>query len=993
MPDEVVISDGSIDFSGGVSSLQTPTVTSGENPNGLERNQLAWLVNGTVRDGGITQRGTWQQKGVISAAGGLWQGSVFGQPDTTAANPKPFKITMISGHVIWTDPDFSSDPVDLSEAYGLYMPANQPKAYFCQAENYLIIQSGDNQTLPLFLDCNTLILTRSNGITGSTVQGQAGAQFYAIPTPAWVTPAVGQTTAYINIGGIYPGNLYDNVSVANHLGVLVGTFRVTSITPTSFALLVLTLSGAPGTQAADTYTFTDILPASTSATVALSAGAWTVPAPGDQVTIQLQSRYIGSVGDTITIKTADAVTNYGSFKVISFTVSGLLRIQTVSTTYSGQSLYNGEYQMTVTAARGGYYNVTAINPRWPTIPPIGQSVTYYGSYLAVSASPIVGDIISVNNSDSSGDVTGYFRLTGFAPGASGFATFTLLNIGCLFYGELLQGTFVCTVSVPPTLPQYGYTPVQNTTINTVPWTVPPAGATVSLDLFWNYSGGNPDWYPGSVGDSVTLPGGLGNWTVVQFSPAGNITLQNVTGPVGMVVTGPVVGTLTINSAPGLANSGINQLPAATAMGYYMGRVFYANGDLINGGDIVGGPSGTSAANFRDAVLSVTENPLVLGGDGFKLPTQSGDITAFAVSNNVDEDLGQGLLFAFTLRAAYAMTVPISRTDWIAANSSNQPQIVQVMFRDGAVNDWSITLVNGDVFFQTWQPAIQSLIQATRYFGEWANVPISTNIQRILNFENVTLMGTASGVLFNNRMYQAVLPAATPAGTIFQAVAPLDFAPISTLQGQDPPNWEGHAEGLQWLMLLEQGFGNLDRMFGVVLSTAMPGQIELWEYSDYGQFENGDNRVTWQIEFPAFEFHNILQLKELIGGEIWVDRLFGTVEFKMEWRPDSESCWSPWAEWQECVARNSAENPGSPVSYPVQYQEGFRQTMELPAPQPSCNSSTGRPSTMGFQFQPRLTITGFCRVRGMWLHANPRKRSLYDSLVKMITNFTKGLLNW
>jgi hypothetical protein len=51
----VIITDGSIDFPG-VNSVCVPTIQSERNPNGLARNQLAWLDNAGVRDGGILPR-------------------------------------------------------------------------------------------------------------------------------------------------------------------------------------------------------------------------------------------------------------------------------------------------------------------------------------------------------------------------------------------------------------------------------------------------------------------------------------------------------------------------------------------------------------------------------------------------------------------------------------------------------------------------------------------------------------------------------------------------------------------------------------------------------------------------------------------------------------------------------------------------------------------------------------------------------------------------
>jgi len=40
---------------------------------------------------------------------------------------------------------------------------------------------------------------------------------------------------------------------------------------------------------------------------------------------------------------------------------------------------------------------------------------------------------------------------------------------------------------------------------------------------------------------------------------------------------------------------------------------------------------------------------------------------------------------------------------------------------------------------------------------------------------------------------------------------------------------------------------------------------------------------------------------------------------------------------------------------------------------------GRPGNVGYQMQPRLTVKGFCRVRGLLLHAEQVERKLYTNL--------------
>src|SRR5262245_22121646 len=273
----------------------------------------------------------------------------------------------------------------------------------------------------------------------------------------------------------------------------------------------------------------------------------------------------------------------------------------------------------------------------------------------------------------------------------------------------------------------------------------------------------------------------------------------------------------INSAavtPG--QGGINEIPAATAMDYYMGRLWYAQFRQYAAGDIVGGASGTNVAptfyNFRDALLNVTENPLVIGGDGFIVPTQSGNIRALKHSANLDTALGQGQLFIFTVRTVYALNVPVTRNDWIAANNNNQPLQTVVQLVNGSVNDIGVVAVNGDLYYQSLEPAIRSLISAVRYFNQAGNLAISSNEERLLQFNDRALMFASGGIEFNNRLLECVLPVQRAQGVVHQAIAPLDFTPISNFGSTLEPVWEGMYEGLDIFQPFSIDFGGLQRAF-------------------------------------------------------------------------------------------------------------------------------------------------------------------------------------
>lgn len=431
---------------------------------------------------------------------------------------------------------------------------------------------------------------------------------------------------------------------------------------------------------------------------------------------------------------------------------------------------------------------------------------------------------------------------------------------------------------------------------------------------------------------------------------------------------------------------INEIPAATAMSYYQYRIFYAQDRIVSAGDIVYGSSGTAAYGFRDSVLKVTENPLAIGGDGFAIPTQSGTIRGLAYGANIDTSVGQGRLFIFTTKAVYALQVPVTRDDWINAGANNTPLMVVVQLNNGSVNDRSIVAVNGDLFYQSLEPGIRSLNQSSRLFTQWANMPLSANINRILQFNDRSILRAASGIFFSNRVIQTALPRQTLQGIVHDAIVPLDVMPSSSFGQFRQPNWEGSQEGTAIFQMSTADFGGRERAFAAVRSE--DGSIELWELSTAEKFDYAlepseeTRRVKWQVETPAWTFADTIgqeNLKKLVSAEFSIDRLTGTVEFEVEYRPDSASCWIPWMQWTECNAKNTAEIAGVPPGYPVPLGACYRATMVLPRPPETCaDCGIGRPAYIAFMFQLRITMRGFCRLRGIWVHAESVERSQYPA---------------
>jgi hypothetical protein len=881
MASGVRIADGSFDFSGGIDSGRVTTVVGPNNPHGLPRSMLAWLTNGTVRQGGINPRNGLQPLvpsvtlNPATIKPGLFQGEFLYEP----LLGNPYLVMSVGGRIYSVLVEAPFTVTDLSAKFNLVNPAAPTQGYFCQGEQFLVIQAGDGDqplpTLPLFWDGT--ILRRSNGLAQSSTP--AGS-YTLVVSVGWVIPSVGGAVV-VTLVSPYPGNVGDKLTWPGY-----GTFTVNQISGNTVTLVTVASTQTGGTVPPGSYVVNVTTgPATTTLAVTTTNSPNQPFFVGGTLNAVLSAAYTGNIGDTIQW-----------IGVGNYTVLGLSNAnQTVSL-------------LATTFQVGGGINIPAGAYTWVATAP-ATPVLNVAQALTTSTSPnqpfSVGGTVNVTVTTpftgTPGDTVHWIHNAG-----------TFQGIGIYKLLGLSGGGTVLSLQV---------TSLQTGGGNNIP-----AGAYTFVDV-----------------PSATGGGGGGGAT---FTP---------------------------------------ELPAAGPMVYYAGRIWYAQGRKYTAGDIVFGPSGTLAYNFSDSILKVTENPLAIGGDGFTVPSQAGNITALTYTSNLDTSLGQGPLYIFTNRQVYQLQVPVTRASWILASASNQPLQTVAQIKYGSTSDRCVVHVNGDLFYQSLEPAIRSLFVSTRYFQQWGNVPISRNEDRVLNFNNRALMRVACGIQFDNRLLQAILPVQTPVGVGFQAVAPLDFDIISSFGQEEnppPPAWEGMWEALDILQLVEGDFGGRQRAFATVHSR-VDGSIQVWEITDFARTDNGDDRIGWYFETPAYNFFKEFEMKKLTGGEIWIDSVSGTVELEVQYRSDADPCWQHWHRAEFCSARNTCEDASNPVcsQYPLPTLcDGQRFPITLPNPPVGkCATMNQRPVDIGYQFQVKVILKGWCRVRGLIIYGEPRDRAPYENL--------------
>lgn len=479
--------------------------------------------------------------------------------------------------------------------------------------------------------------------------------------------------------------------------------------------------------------------------------------------------------------------------------------------------------------------------------------------------------------------------------------------------------------------------------------------TVAITLTGNFTGPNGDSIVLSPGTASPLSG-----SITAGSGTPNITAQFAfinNGPNYRVAAGTQLIDVTVTPVP------VAQFPVGRMGAYGRGRVWMclANGKDFVAGDIVSGPSGTKALNFRDAVLNITENAFLVGGGTFTIPGSIGDIRAMIFTAQLDAALGQGPLMVFTPSHVFSCNAPVDRLTW---QTLTNPILTEAAIGNGGLGQNSTFLVNSDTHSRSID-GIRSLILASQDFQTWIRTPISHEVERVLSRDNQSLLAFGSGVFFDNRTLMTVSPISTTQGVYHQALVVLNTDLITTVREKHPPAYDGVWPGMNVFQMLTGQFSQVERCYQFSYNPVLQ-TLELWELLPSSASEVERNPNTSIIDDSGqsiewwFEAGNLFRendparrtFKRLANGEIFVDQLVGRVDFQSFYRPDQWACWVPWLSWSECAQQGEGLQPG------------FKPRMGLGEPSGTpCDSFTNRPFREFYSMQFKLVVIGQCRFLG------------------------------
>jgi hypothetical protein len=415
-----------------------------------------------------------------------------------------------------------------------------------------------------------------------------------------------------------------------------------------------------------------------------------------------------------------------------------------------------------------------------------------------------------------------------------------------------------------------------------------------------------------------------------------------------------------------------KMPIGTIMEYAFGRVFVSDKfNQIYASDIIYGNGFTDTTN--------TENFTEIGywaeGGAFSTPATMGNITGMKVMPQIGSNLrGQGELVVLTGNGAFSMDVSIPRSQW----NTSQIQRISLLGR-GCVSPY-VSLANSELWFRShdgWAFYSNSQSEFARYFSLRK---LSREVNKWVQNDTPWLKQFASTMFFNNYLINTVAPETKRTDDVGlhryhrgMVVLDLDQSSSPSPDAQLSFRWNGIWTGFRPTQLLtalirgeKRGFGfsfdkdNRNRLY----------EITITQGDDFGP--NGTRKIesfftTGRYDFSRTEQTNKFLRKKITGGEMWMSEIKGEVESSVEYRSDSNPCWS-----ELKVPTTYGCDSCSPVVTDCVPQRGGNRykRYKFNTPDPSeCNDLAGIPSVEGSEFQIKVNLVGSTTVDRVRIMAN------------------------
>jgi hypothetical protein len=399
-----------------------------------------------------------------------------------------------------------------------------------------------------------------------------------------------------------------------------------------------------------------------------------------------------------------------------------------------------------------------------------------------------------------------------------------------------------------------------------------------------------------------------------------------------------------------SNPNADELPIGTIMVYGHGRVFVTNAfDQIAASDIIYGNGLTDAT----ATHKFTENKYWAGGGYFGQPTDIGEITGAIVMPRLLNNLnGQGEILFMSRDGASAIEASIPREQWQTAKVHTM-----TMNGRGCVAHDSLIAINNDCWFRS-DDGYASYRLSKSEGNEWTLSKVSRFVNEWMNRDTEWLTQFNSAVFFDNRLIGSTTPEiSAPRYTEFgnhryhKGAVVLDLDQPTT-SGDVKLSWDGLWTGVRPCSYLKLG----GRCF--VFSHDTDGENRIYEIKKNGvddRFEGKPVQTEWfyltkQFAWESSQRTNAFEIKQLLGGDVWVSKVHNKIKFGVDYRPDNNPCW---------YRAMKETDYGSSFGDSYEFSLPRAERLYMQSPELKCTSTY--PSNHGAVFQFMIYGKGYVEV--------------------------------
>lgn len=403
-----------------------------------------------------------------------------------------------------------------------------------------------------------------------------------------------------------------------------------------------------------------------------------------------------------------------------------------------------------------------------------------------------------------------------------------------------------------------------------------------------------------------------------------------------------------------------EMPIGTIMKYVHGRIFLSNAfDQIAASDVMYGAGFTNSAN----VQKFTENTYWSEGGYFGTPTNLGPITGMVVVPRIARGnlSGQGELLIMSVDGGQTIEAGVSRTLW----KDQQVQSVTLTGR-GCVSPYSLINVNNDVFFRSDDGLSSYRITLSDKQNDLSFSKISRPVNPLFEQDTPELLQFASSIYFDNRVLTTVSPFLAPSTNIehgshryFRGIISLDLDKPGR-EGEGVANYDGLWTGIRPVVLVNGRFGNTVRAFAISFDS--DGENRIYEISRDGKSDLIDRqaiKTKWSYTTKQFSWtdarsSNEFEVKNIIGGDLWISDVSSRITIKAEYRADNTPTWSTLMSEREFGSSLSDWNFSQP-----RYNR-----FKFTTPEGKCTPGTSYPSNFGALHQVKVSGEGYVKVNRM-----------------------------